>query len=129
MDDLVQRLSEGSHPVEASLRPEQTVEEFKAAIDRDYVHILFTETRGGTELGFPLDEEATDLSKADFENGTGTVHVEGELELNFVPVRCVADVDLSTLEGTGHLQVIEESQAEEAHPEDVQAEDVQVEDV
>jgi hypothetical protein len=36
-----------------------------------YVLVKFTETRGGTELGFPLDRDATDLSKADFNNGTG----------------------------------------------------------
>jgi len=111
MDDLVQRLSEGSHTVEVSLRPEQTVEEFKAAIDRDYIHILFSETRGGTELGFPLDHDASNVSDADFEAGTGQVHVEGELELNYVPVRCVADIDLETLDGKGHLKVIEESHA------------------
>jgi hypothetical protein len=102
-DDLVQRLSEGDHPVEASLRPEKTVQQFKERLDLGYVHVKFTDTRGGTELGVRLDRDALDLSRADFENQTGTVHLEGGLTLNYVPVRCVADIDLQTLSGTGRL--------------------------
>lgn len=100
---LVDRLCEGDQPVEAGLRPEKTVKFFKEAIDRDYVHIKFTATRGGTELGVRLDREASDFSGADFEAGTGTVHIEGGLMLDYVTVRCIADIDLSTLEGKGHL--------------------------
>jgi hypothetical protein len=121
MDSLVQRLSSGSHAVEASLRPERTLDEFEAAIDRKNVHVIFTETEGGTELGFPLDEETSDFSEADFESGTGTAHLEGELELNFVPVRVVADIDLSTLEGTGHLEVIDETAEEDSDVSEVSA--------
>jgi len=105
---LVERLCEGDHPVEAGLRPERTVKLFKDAIDRDYVHVKFTKTRGGTELGFSLDRDACDFGKADFENGAGMVHVEGGLTLDYVKVRCVADIDLRTLEGTGHLVKVEE---------------------
>ena len=47
---LADRLCEGDHPVETGLRPEKTVKLFKEAIDRNYVHIKFTNTRGGTEL-------------------------------------------------------------------------------
>ena len=68
-----------------------------------YVLVKFTQTRGGTELGFPLDRDATDLSGANFDEGTGTVHVEGHLILNDDPVRCIADIDLATLNGTGRL--------------------------
>jgi hypothetical protein len=49
------------------------------------------------------DQEAIDLSQADFENQTGTVHLERWLTLNFVKVRCLADLDLQTLTGKGHL--------------------------
>src|SRR5262247_981734 len=100
---LVDRLCEGDHPVEAGLRPEKTVKLFKEAIDRNYAHIKFTKTRGGTELGVRLDRDACDFSQADFEYGTGSVHVEGGLTLDYVKVKCIADIDLSTLEGTGHL--------------------------
>jgi uncharacterized protein YbdZ (MbtH family) len=102
-DDLVSRLSKGEHLVESSLRPEKTVQALKERIDLGYVHIKFTETRGGTELGVRLDREALDLSQADFEGQKGTVHLEGELTLNYVKVRCIADIDLQTLAGKGHL--------------------------
>jgi uncharacterized protein YbdZ (MbtH family) len=104
---LVDRLCEGDHPVEAGLRPEKTVKLFKEAVDRNYVHIKFTKTRGGTELGVRLDREACDFSQADFDNGSGTVHVEGNLTLDYVKVKCIADIDLATLEGVGHLEKVE----------------------
>jgi uncharacterized protein YbdZ (MbtH family) len=101
--DLVDRLSEGDHPVEAGLRPEKSVKLFKEAIDRDYVHIKFTNTRGGTELGVRLDRDRCDFSQADFENGVGTVHLEGGLTLDYIKVKCLADIDLASLQGQGHL--------------------------
>jgi len=104
---LVDRLCEWDHPVEAGLRPEKTVKLFKEAIDRNYVHIKFTKTRGGTELGVRLDREACDFSQADFDNGNGTVRIEGNLTLDYVKVRCIADIDLKTLEGKGHLEKVE----------------------
>ena len=104
---LVERLCEGDHPVEVGLRPERTVNLFKEAIDRNYVHIKFTQTRGGTELGVRLDREACEFSEADFENATGSVHVEGGLTLDYVTVRCIADIDLETLEGKGYLVKVE----------------------
>ena len=105
MDELVQRLSEGDHPVVT--RRAESAEGLKESIDRGYVLITFTETRGGTELGFRLGA-ATDLSGADFDQATGSVHLEGDLTLNYVRVRCVADIDIATLKGTGHLVVLED---------------------
>lgn len=106
-DDLVQRLAEGSHPVEVSLRPMPTVKILQECIDRGYVHVKFTDTKGGTELGVRLDQNASDLSQADFENQTGTAHLVGGLTLNYVKVRCIANIDLTTLAGQGYLEVIE----------------------
>ena|SRR5262245_41768103 len=104
---LVDRLCEGDHLVKAGLRPEKTVKLFKEAIDRDYVHIKFTQTRGGAELGVRLDRDACDFSQANFENGSGTVHIVGNLTLDYVRVRCIADIDLNTLEGKGQLEKVE----------------------
>lgn len=106
---LVDRLCEGNHVVEAGLRPEKTVKLFKEAVDRNYVHIKFTRTKGGTELGIRLDRDACEFSKADFENGSGVVHVEGALTLDYVKVRCIADINLETLEGNGRLEKVETS--------------------
>jgi uncharacterized protein YbdZ (MbtH family) len=105
-DDLVGFLAAGAHPVEAGLRPEKTVKRLQEALERGFVHIKFTDTRGGTELGFELDRQASDLSRADFAGATGRIHVEGELTLNYQKVRCVADLDLATLSGEGHLNRI-----------------------
>ncbi len=107
MNELVQRLSQGNHPVEASLRPEKTVAALKESIDRAYVHIKFTSTKGGTELGVKLDSDASNFTEADFEHQTGKVHLVGDLTLNYVKVKCIADIDLETLAGSGHLEPIE----------------------
>jgi uncharacterized protein YbdZ (MbtH family) len=104
---LVDRLCEGDHPVEVGLRSDRTVKRFKEAIDRNYVHIKFTATKGGTELGVRLNRDACDFSEADFESGRGTVHVVGGLTLDYVKVECIADIDLTTLEGKGHLVKVE----------------------
>ncbi len=106
MNDLVKRLSEGSHAVEVSCRPERTVKLFKEQIDRKYVLVKFTETRGGTELGVPLDESRSDLTQADFDAETGKVHVAGEITLDYVPVRVVADIELPSMKGQGHLEIL-----------------------
>jgi hypothetical protein len=110
MHDLTERLTVnqpiimgGSEPTVAELR--------NRTGEMGYVLVKFTETRGGTELGFDLDRDATDLSTADFDNGIGTVHVEGNLVLNDDPVRCIADIDLATLKGTGRLRLEEKAPA------------------
>jgi hypothetical protein len=104
MSDLVQRLSQGEHPVEASLRPDRTATALKECIDRGYVHVKFTATRGGTELGVRLDPQASRYADADFETGVGTILLVGTLTLDYVKVRCTATLDLATLAGTGHLE-------------------------
>jgi len=102
-DDLPRFLSTGSHPVEVSLRPARTVQGFRAAINRNYVHLKFVDTRGGTELGIELVSEQCRLEGADFDAARGAAHLEGNLVLDFVPMRCIADVDLATLSGSGRL--------------------------
>jgi len=113
MSELVRKLSEGSHPVEVSLRPEKSAAILKECVDRKYVHIKFTNTRGGTELGVRLDPAGTDLSQADFANGTGRAKFVGNLTLDYVKVRCVADIDLATFSGDGHLEILQ-TEAESA---------------
>ena len=108
MNDLVKRLSEGSLPVEVSLRPERTIKLFKEMLDRGHVLVKFTQTRGGTELGVPLDKARSDLTHANFDQETGKVRVCGELTLDYVPVRVVADIDLPSLQGEGHLEILGE---------------------
>lgn len=108
MDELVRRLSLGDHLVTVG-GPKPSLEEFRKRVESmGYVFIKFTGTRGGTDLGVRVDKSATDLSRAYFAQSTGIAHVEGTLTLNYVKVRCVADIDLETLKGTGHLVALEE---------------------
>lgn len=111
MNELPLKLSQGDHRVTYRARRGDARLELKEAIDQKYVHVLFTETRGGTELGFTLDEALSNLSAADWEKREGTVHLVGKLKLDGVPVRCVADIDVNTVEGTGRLEILEPSPA------------------
>jgi hypothetical protein len=101
---LVAQLSEGDHPLALGLRPEKSVAALKEALERGYVHVVFTGTGGGTELGVRLDRESAASANANLETQTGTLHLEGELILDSVRVRCLADIDLGSLEGRGRLQ-------------------------
>lgn len=108
MDELVKRLSEGDHPVTVG-GPQPSVSELQKRLEEmGYVFVKFTDTRGGTDLGVRVDKSATDLSRAAFDQASGIVHIEGTLTLNYVKVRCIADIDLETLNGTGHLVTLEE---------------------
>jgi len=108
---LVDRLSIGDHKIVVSQRPEPTVKALKEAIDSGYVRVKFTETKGATELGFKVDPNASDLTGANFDEGTGKVKVVGSLTLDYVKVRCVANIDLKTLDGVGYLEKLEEAAA------------------
>ena len=110
MNELTERLTVEQPIVMGGADP--TVEELHNRTgEMGYVLVKFTQTRGGTELGFPLDRAATDLSRANFDEGTGAVHVEGYLVLNDDSVRCIADIDLTTLKGTGRLALEEKATA------------------
>ena len=111
MNELVEKLSTGKHPVAAE-RCKDT-KELQEMLERRYVLIKFTGTRGGTELGFQIDEARSSL-EADFETPAGSIHLEGELELNYEPVRMVVDIDVKTLKGEGHLEIREKETAEVA---------------
>jgi len=110
MNELTERLTVEQPIVMGGADP--TVEELRNRTgEMGYMLVKFTQTRGGTELGFPLDRATSDLSNANFDEGTGTVHVEGNLILNGDPVRCIADIDLATLKGTGRLALEEKAAA------------------
>jgi len=108
-ESLVSRLSRGEHPVEISLLPQRSAAALAEAIDRGYVFVRFTDTRGGTELGVELDRAASDLADADNEAGHdngaghGRIRLVGDLTLDFEPVRCIAEIDLATMSGSGRL--------------------------
>ena len=98
-EDLVQRLSTGTHTVRATRAG--SLDELDAALERGFLHLTFGGTNGETELNLQVDPAATQRR----ESG-GHLHVEGILTLDFVPVRCVADLDLPALSGTGRLVML-----------------------
>jgi hypothetical protein len=106
MSELVDRLSVGDHDVVVSLRPTASAQALKECVDRGYVLVKFTGTRGGTELGVRLDPQATELGGADFTKPAGTVKLVGTLNLDYVDVRCVAEIDLASLGGRGRLEPV-----------------------
>lgn len=105
MDNLVQKLSGGPHPVVIG-GPKISAEELKNRIENiGYVFIKFTETQGGTDLGVRIDSSKTRMENADFSAGMGKIHIEGTLILNFIAVRCVADINIEDMAGVGNLRV------------------------
>lgn len=104
--DLVERLCTGSHKVRAVVRPENSDTAFKDALDRGFVQIEFTETQGGTVLGFAVDVEQSDLSQIGDNKRNGQAVIVGMLTLNFQKVRCVATIDLKKLTGEGKLELV-----------------------
>lgn len=105
-DELVERLSKGNHEVSFDDR----VKEFDRVEERikdGFVFVKFTQTKGGTELGINLIQDECDFGNVDFKEGTGRLYVVGTCELNYCKVKCIADVDLATREGSGHLELIE----------------------
>ena len=106
MNELVKRLSEGEHPIEIN-RPDKAASKLKERIELNYVHVLFKNT--GTEIGIRLDKDNCDFDNANFEDSTGKVHLEGVLTLNYDMVKCVADIDLLNMQGTGYLISIDEA--------------------
>ena len=107
INELVKRLSEGKHEVVIGHRDEP-YEEIKERIEDGYIHIKFTKTRGGTELGINVDLNSTNVKDLDFTKGEGLLHIEGTTNLNYNGVRLIADVDLASRKGEGYLEVVSE---------------------
>jgi len=106
---LVERLSQGVHPVKISLRPQATPVALQRAIQDGVVLVTFTETQGQTELALEIDAAETDLSTGNFGAGQGLVSIVGRVVLDGTSVRCKADVDLKTMAGVGALTPTEVS--------------------
>ncbi len=107
MNELVRFLCTGDHPVEVSARV-KTREGVKEAVELGQVLVMFTDTKGGTEIGIPIDHARSDLRALEGDNGSSEVRLVGDLTLDYVPVTCIARIDLTTMKGEGHLEVREE---------------------
>jgi MbtH protein len=100
---LVDRLATGQD-VEFATSIADPARALKESIDRGFVLIRFPRTAGGTELGMALDRDASNLEGADFAAANGTVHLVGDLTLDWRKARCMVALDLSTMRGMGRLE-------------------------
>lgn len=106
INELVKRLSTGKHEVSIGNREESYSEIKERLTDMKYIHITFPNTKGGTELGINIDKDSCNLKDADFEKGSGSIHIEGITNLNYCDVRCIVDIDLKNKKGQGCLVVV-----------------------
>lgn len=107
ISELVKKLSKNKHEVVIGHRNE-SYEEIKQRIEEGFIHIKFTQTNGGTELGINVDLNNTNVKELNFAQPKGILHIEGTTNLNFNKVRCITDIDLLSRKGSGYLQIIEE---------------------
>jgi hypothetical protein len=105
--ELVKNLSVGKHDVTICGRDESCNEIEERLTDIKYIHIMFPNTEGGTELGISVDTKSCDLTKVNFKEGKGQIHVEGTTNLNYHDVRCIADIDLESRKGKGYLIMLD----------------------
>jgi uncharacterized protein YbdZ (MbtH family) len=104
---LVERLSTGDHDVIAVTRPAYSKNQLIEAIERGFVQIEFMNTQGGTVLGFPIDVDESDISATlNTEDESGDIKLTGILTLNFQKVRCIANINLQSLKGSGRLELL-----------------------
>lgn len=106
MNNLVEKLTTAQQ-IQAN-KPDLSGKGLKERIDLGYVHILFKET--DTELCIKLNKEHCHIDSADFENNTGTVHLEGGITLNYETVKCIADINLANMQGQGRLVSLNEKE-------------------
>jgi uncharacterized protein YbdZ (MbtH family) len=106
-DALVQRLATGSHPVVVAgvgdRGAAEAIERFRHRMERGHVNVLFTGTRGGTELSLRFDPSRVDRSRCDFASRSGSLALAADLNLDGVDVRCEVELSLAELAGTGRL--------------------------
>lgn len=107
MDELVKKLVSGKHSIIFEPKTKE-LSEIKERLNRGFVFVKFLETDGETELGINLDNKLSLLGDADFNSGIGNLRLVGTCELNFIKVRCIAEIDLATRQGKGSLELLNE---------------------
>lgn len=103
-DTLIDFLGNGQHPVILEQRISEQNDLFKK-LREGFVFIRFTDTKGETELGVNLIPSECNLEDL-FKEKSKKAHLVGTCELNFVPVKCVVEVDLDNRAGLASLEVL-----------------------
>jgi hypothetical protein len=102
MSELVNKLRKGNHAV--SLIRYSSKDELSKAVERGFILAKFTETEGGTEVGFSIDD---DKSKIDIEGNPENLTMVGQFTLDSISVQCEIKINADSLKGTGKLKVLE----------------------
>ncbi len=102
----VEFLTKGVQSISAKLAG-HGVASFHNSLVREYIHLTFTGTRGQTCIGIKIDPQKTEFKNVDFEKGVGLVKVEGNFILDFVKLKCCAEIDLQDLSGTAQLEIVQ----------------------
>jgi uncharacterized protein YbdZ (MbtH family) len=97
VEDLVTRLSRGRHHV--SVERYKTFTAFREAIENGFVLVRFTQTRGGTELGFRIDRQESLFDPTKF----SSTRLVGRFTLDDARVECHVEIEGDQLEGVGYL--------------------------
>jgi hypothetical protein len=71
----------------------EELSEIKDRLNQGFVFVKFLETQGETELGINIDNSLSVLNKADFDSGNGMLTLVGTCELDFIKVRCIAEIN------------------------------------
>lgn len=105
---LVEKLVTGEHQVEICSRAEaeKKREDLIRQIGYDVVHVLFPNTKGGTEVGIHLQRDLCgDLNLTDDDShGPGQLQLVGDLTLDWHPIRVTALVSLKSYKGTATVE-------------------------
>lgn len=101
MASLMTRLQGGPHPVIAAR--DETTAALVDSLRRGFVLLRFEHTHGGTELGIALDPSACQPEPRTLTQADAQIHVVGTLSLDGQAVQCIADLDLRTRRGWGHV--------------------------
>lgn len=106
IESLPIRLSRQPQPVELILRSERSSDGVIQQLKSRCIHIRFTGTRGGTDLALAISETDAQRYMDQISSGEKRLHITGDLTLDYVPARCVAEIDLSKFAGTAQLNLL-----------------------
>jgi uncharacterized protein YbdZ (MbtH family) len=109
VEDLVTRLCRGKHAV--SVERYKTSAGLREAIEKGFVLVRFTQTRGGTEVGFKIDRQQSRIEPAD---SSGTTKLVGRFTLDGSRVECSVEIEGDGLEGVGCLTRVDADAAQRA---------------
>jgi hypothetical protein len=96
---VVRFLTKGIHPIRIH-ESESENQQFQEALERKTIHVVFEDTKGETCLRVDLEASEKIQKTPQQEN----LHLEGFLELDFVPLKCKLDLDLGKMRGQGTLE-------------------------